>query len=137
MLRALGATRRGALGSSLLARRLGSVATHLRSAAAAAEAAAAVVEEVIVGPSWDLSAAYSALGSPEFEADVESVRGLIAQLATACAALDVEQPDATPPETLAEIPRTVQQARPGARGTATRWRARWTRCSGRRSFTST
>ena len=111
MLRALGATRRGALGSSLLARRLGSVCRHLRSATtAAAEAEAAVVEEVIVGPSWDLSAAYSALGSPEFEADVESVRGLIAQLATACAALDVEQPDATPPETLAEITRTVQQA---------------------------
>ncbi len=64
----------------------------------------------IVGPAWDLTAAYTGLDSAELSSDVTTIRSLIDELTAKCAALDVSNPDSTSPKVLAEISRIKEQA---------------------------
>ena len=114
MLQRLASCRSQLLSSATSTRRLRLVARGLHhpaaGAAAVAEADVEAAIEQIVGPAWDLTAAYAGLDSSGLSDDVHAVRSLIDELTSKCAGLDVADPDSSAPETLADIQRLEEQA---------------------------
>ena len=80
------------------------------SEAAAVEAEVEELVDAIVGPNWDLAAAYPSLGSDEVAQDIAAAKVLIAQLSGCCGGLDPGRPELADAAELAAIATQAEQA---------------------------